>query len=144
LCAVARTLEVLGHREVQVFDPWRLIRERYGKARSRQMRDISAGAFERIDWRRVEDPVHFLRGFPGRAVATVADVAAPSLTAFSFQVDDLLVFGGESQGLPAEIVGLCGARVTVPARGQTQSLNVSVALAIVVFEADRQAACGTR
>jgi len=138
LCAIARTLEVLGYREVYAFDPWRLIRERYGKARSRQMRDVSSGAFERISWTRVDDPVAFLRASSGRVVATVADTSAQELSSFSFTADDLLLFGGESQGLPDEIVALAGASVTVPSRGQTQSLNLGVALGIVVFEADRQ------
>src|SRR5690349_15337325 len=97
LCAIARTLEVLGHRDVYVFDPWRLIRERYGKSRSREMRDVSAGAFQKIRWTRVEHPVAFLRAFPGRLVATVADPSASPLTAFGFRRDDLLIFGGESQ-----------------------------------------------
>lgn len=138
LCAIARTLEVLGHREVYAFDPWHLIRERYGKARSRVMRDVSGGAFQNIQWKRVDDPVLFLRTFPGRLVATVADTSAPELATFAFQRDDLLLFGGESQGLPAEVVALAAATVTVPSRGHTQSLNLGVALAIVVFEADRQ------
>lgn len=138
LCAITRTLEVLGHREVHVFDPWRLIRERYGKARTRQMRDISGGAFEKVRWDRVEEPLSFLRAFSGRVVATVADVAASPLTNFSFRPDDLLLFGGESQGLPNEVEALAGASVTIPSNGQTQSLNLGVAVGIVVFEAGRQ------
>lgn len=138
LCAIARTLEVLGRRDVHVFDPWRLIRDRYGKARSRQMRDVSGGAFEKIQWTRVDEPSSFLRGFSGRVVATVAEPSATELPNFSFQPDDLLVFGGESQGLPQEIVALAGATVTIPSRGETQSLNLGVALGIVVFEAVRQ------
>jgi tRNA G18 (ribose-2'-O)-methylase SpoU len=138
LCAIARTLEVLGHGAVYAFDPWRLIRDRYGRARSREMRDVSSGAFERIRWTRVDDPASFLQGFAGRLVATVADTSALKLTEFSFRSDDLLLFGGESQGLPDEIVALAGATITIPSRGRTQSLNLSVALGIVVFEADRQ------
>jgi tRNA G18 (ribose-2'-O)-methylase SpoU len=138
LCANARTLEVLGRRQVHVFDPWRLIRDRYGKARSRQMRDISGGAFEKIEWIRVEEPREFLRAFSGRVVATVAETSAPPLTRFSFQREDLIVFGGESQGLPPDVVGLAGATVTIPSNGETQSLNLSVALGIVAFEAERQ------
>jgi tRNA (cytidine/uridine-2'-O-)-methyltransferase len=138
LCANARTLEVLGHREVHVFDPWRLLRERYGKARSRQLRDISGGAFEKLQWRRVDEPSSFLRTYPGRVVATVAESSATQLTNFSFRPDDLLLFGAESQGLPEEIVTLAGGSVTVPSNGETQSLNLSVALGIVVFEAQRQ------
>jgi tRNA (cytidine/uridine-2'-O-)-methyltransferase len=138
LCGIARTLEVLGQREVHVFDPWRLIRERYGKARSRQLRDISSGAFEKLTWVRVEEPSSFLRAFSGRVVATVAEPSATPLTKFSFGPDDLVVFGGESQGLPAEIVALAGDTVTIPSQGETQSLNLAVALGIVVFEATRQ------
>ena len=138
LCAIARTLEVLGHREVYAFDPWHLIRERYGKARLRVMRDVSAGAFERMQWMRVDEPASFLRAFPGRVVATVAAPSASELAIFAFRHDDLLLFGGESQGLPSEIVALAAATVTIPSRGKTQSLNLGVALGIVVFEADRQ------
>jgi len=138
LCAIARTLEVLGQRDVHVFDPWRLVRDRYGKARSRQMRDVSGGAFEKIHWTRVEEPASFFRAFSGRVVATVAEPSATELTHFSFQPDDLIVFGGESQGLSPEVVALAGATVTIPSRGATQSLNLGVALGIVVFEAVRQ------
>jgi 23S rRNA (guanosine2251-2'-O)-methyltransferase len=138
LCAIARTLEVLGHREVYVFDPWRLIRERYGRARSRVMRDVSGGAFERIQWARIEEPGQFLQAFAGRVVATVAAAGATELTVFSFRHDDLLLFGAESQGLPDEVGKLAGATVTIPSKGQTQSLNLSVALGIVAFEAARQ------
>ena len=99
---------------------------------------ISAGAFERVQWQRVEDPVAFLRAFPGRLVATVADASAVELATFEFRPGDLLLFGGESQGLPSDIVALAAATVTVTSKGQTQSLNLGVALAVVVFEADRQ------
>jgi tRNA G18 (ribose-2'-O)-methylase SpoU len=138
LCAIARTLEILGHREVFAFDPYRLIRERYGKARSREMRDVSSGAFERVTWNRVEEPALFLGAFAGRLVATVAEASAVELTKFSFRHDDLLLFGGESRGLPDDVVALAGARITIPSKGQTQSLNLGVALGIVVFEAERQ------
>jgi tRNA(Leu) C34 or U34 (ribose-2'-O)-methylase TrmL len=139
LCAIARTLEVLGHREVYVFDRWQLIRERYGKSRSRQMRDVSAGAFQSIRWRRVDDPPAFLADYPGRSVAAVAEESASSLACFEFRSDDLLIFGGESQGLPAELVASADATLTISAKGSTQSLNLSVAVAVIVFEAGRQA-----
>ena len=138
LCAIARTLEILGHRQVYVFDRWHLIRDRYGKARSRVMRDVSSGAFEKLEWVRVEEPAAFLRAFSGRIVATVADVSATELTSFSFQRDDLVLFGAESQGLPEEVVALAAAAVSVPSMGQTKSLNLSVALGIIAFEAYRQ------
>ena len=140
LCVLARTLEVFGHRECYVFDPRRLVRERYGKSRSREMRVVSAGAFAKIVWHRVEEPERFLTTHAGRVVATVADAQATELSRFAFSTRDLLLFGSESHGLPVSVVGSAHASVTIPSRGQTQSLNLAVSLAIVLFEAHRQLA----
>jgi tRNA(Leu) C34 or U34 (ribose-2'-O)-methylase TrmL len=138
LCVLARTLEVFGHHECYLFDPRRLVRERYGKSRSREMRVVSAGAFDKIRWHRIEEPASFLTAYQGRIVATVATADATPLTRFEFLDDDLLLFGSESQGLPKAVVDCAGSRVTIPARGQTQSLNLAVSLAVVMFEAHRQ------
>ncbi len=45
LCLIARTLETLGVWRCYVYDPNRLIRNRYGKSRTRRIQKISAGAF---------------------------------------------------------------------------------------------------
>lgn len=141
LCVLARTLETFGHAECFVYDPYRLIRERYGKSRRREMRVVSAGAFDAIRWQRVEEPERFLRDYAGRVVATVAqgEHALP-LTAHRFHADDLLLFGSEAQGLPEGALTCADARVTIPARGVTRSLNLAVALGVVLFEAHRQLA----
>lgn len=138
LCVIARTLEVLGHDECFVFDPERLVRERYGKSRSREARVVSAGAFAKVRWQRIEEPVAFLAAYAGRRVATVADAGATRLEDFRFSATDLLVFGSESRGLPPEVVAACGPSLTVRAKGVTQSLNLAVSLGIVLFEAERQ------
>jgi tRNA G18 (ribose-2'-O)-methylase SpoU len=140
LCVLARTLEVFGFLECWVFDPYRLIRERYGKARTREMRVVSAGAFQKIQWARVEEPERFLAAHDGPVVATVADANtnATPLASYEFSESDLLVFGSESQGLPDSIVEAATRTLTVPTQGRTQSLNLAVALGIVLFEADRQ------
>ena len=138
LCVLGRTLEVFGLSECHVFDPRRLIRDRYGKARSREMRVVSAGAFSKIHWIRVEEPERVLRSHPGRVIATAAQSQATDLTRFRFAPTDLLLFGSESQGLPQAELDAATAIVTVPSLGQTRSLNLAVALAIVLFEAHRQ------
>jgi tRNA G18 (ribose-2'-O)-methylase SpoU len=99
---------------------------------------VSAGAFDKIRWQRVAEPAQFLSGYPGRVIATVADERATELPHFQFSPTDLLLFGSESHGLPPDVVTAAAATVTIPSRGQTQSLNLAVSLAIVLFEADRQ------
>ena len=135
---MARTLDFLGYYEAFVFDPHRMIRERYGKSYARRLRVVSAGAFDRIRWQRVDDPAALVLGHDGNTVATVADPGAASLYGFRFHPDDLLIFGSEAAGLPRSIVDAASAAVTIPLRGRTRSLNLAVAASIFLFEASRQ------
>ena len=138
LCLLGRTLEAFGYRRCLVFDPHRLVRERYGKVRSREMRAVSAGAFEKIAWVRVDDPGEVLATHAGRVVAAVADPCASSLCEHKFEDTDLIVFGSESFGLPQDVIAASQVAVTIPLLGETQSLNLAVSLGIVLFEVQRQ------
>jgi TrmH family RNA methyltransferase len=140
VCVIARTLEALGIRRCHVYDPNRLIRARYGKSRTRRLQRVSAGAFFRVVFERVENPGKFLRSQSGRKVATVPDPSATSLAGFSFLPDDLVVFGSEGIGISPEVLALCDEHVTIPQQGVTQSLNLGVAVGIVLFETLRQGA----
>lgn len=138
LCVLARTLEVLGMERCIVFDPNRIVRDSYGKSYTRRLKKVSAGAFFRIDFVQVSDPAEFIVGYSHRTIATVADRSAASLYDFEFDPDDLLVFGSETQGLPAEIVDACDVRLTIPQHGVTQSLNLCVASGMIMGEWFRQ------
>ena len=138
VCVISRTLETLGIKLCYVYDPNRLIRTSYGKSRKRRIKTVSAGAFFRVAFERVEEPEAFLLAAPGRKVATVPDESAKPLTRFSFRPDDLLVFGSEGHGIRPELLALCDERVTIPQQGTTQSLNLGVATGIVLFESLRQ------
>ena len=139
LCLLSRTFEVLGVERCYVHDPHRLIRGRYGKSRTRQIKTISAGAFFRVAFERVEVPEEFLAALPARKVATVPDQHATSLPRFVFRSDDVIVFGSEGRGIRPEVLALCDERVTIPQRGMTDSLNLAVSGGIVLFEFFRQA-----
>jgi tRNA (cytidine/uridine-2'-O-)-methyltransferase len=62
-------------------------------------------------------------------------------TAVSFVPGDVFVFGAEADGLPEAILGEFdeNARVRLPMRPANRSLNLSNAVAVVVYEAWRQA-----
>ncbi|MES1177944.1 MAG: TrmH family RNA methyltransferase [Myxococcales bacterium] len=141
LCVLARTLEVLGFQRCHVYDPHRLVRDRYGKAYAQRLRTVSAGAFDKIRWQRVAaDPLELLRQHAGRRVATVPRANATSLHHFRFRSSDLLVIGSEGRGLDEAVLDLCDACITIPQSGVTESLNVAVASGIVLAEFKRQEA----
>lgn len=64
--------------------------------------------------------------------------AATSLWKFSFELDDQLIFGRESAGAPDFVHEDADARVFIPIRPETRSLNVSMSAGIALAEAMRQ------
>lgn len=61
-------------------------------------------------------------------------------TEASFQPGDALIFGSERRGLPAKVLELIPPerQLTIPMRAGNRSLNLSNAVAVVVYEAWRQ------
>ncbi|MBD2502049.1 tRNA (uridine(34)/cytosine(34)/5-carboxymethylaminomethyluridine(34)-2'-O)-methyltransferase TrmL [Anabaena azotica] len=58
---------------------------------------------------------------------------------FQFQPDDWLLFGSETTGLPDNVLSACNATLHIPmAEAGVRSLNLSVSVAISLFEARRQ------
>jgi len=73
---------------------------------------------------------------PGQLYALSAR-AQTSFWEVNFGPEDGLLFGPETTGLPGEILAAYPSLV-IPTRGAVRSLNLSVAVGIVLFEALRQ------
>lgn len=63
-----------------------------------------------------------------------------SYSEVSFGPCDYFIFGSESKGLPENILNSCppGSKLRIPMQPNSRSLNLSNAVAIMVFEAWRQ------
>ncbi|WP_016951257.1 tRNA (cytidine(34)-2'-O)-methyltransferase [Anabaena sp. PCC 7108] len=60
-------------------------------------------------------------------------------TQFQFQADDWLLFGSETQGLPELVLSTCDSILHIPmTEPGVRSLNLSVSVAISLFESRRQ------
>lgn len=81
----------------------------------------------------------FLRDRPAGRLVLFTTKGAERLDGFSFQADDILLFGRETAGVPDEVHAVADARVAIPLRPQARSLNLSVSAGIGLFEALRQA-----
>jgi tRNA (cytidine/uridine-2'-O-)-methyltransferase len=76
--------------------------------------------------------------YPSRRFVLTSARGHTSHTSFRFRSDDLLVFGREADGLPAELLASSRDTVFVPTPGPVRSLNLSSAVAVVLYEALRQ------
>jgi 23S rRNA (guanosine2251-2'-O)-methyltransferase len=100
----------------------------------------SAGAVEHLPVARVTNLASFIEELKKRNVWVVAVENSGDMpyTAFNYNGALALVFGSEGHGLHRLVRERCDAVVNVPMRGKVTSLNVSVTVGVVLFEALRQ------
>jgi TrmH family RNA methyltransferase len=100
----------------------------------------SMGSAFRLPHLRGGDPEARLKGLRARGlrvVATVAEGGTP-YTSARFEAPTAFVFGSEGVGLPADLLRHTDESLTIPVKPPVESLNVSVAAGILLFEAARQ------
>ena len=64
--------------------------------------------------------------------------AAGSYLDYRYGLDDVLLFGRESAGVPDEVAAVADARLVIPIKPGLRSLNVAMAAAMALGEALRQ------
>lgn len=69
-----------------------------------------------------------------KSFAAVVNMQAESLTQIEFPKRCAIVIGNEGNGLSERDVSLCDRRITIEMKGDTESLNASVAAAIIMWE----------
>jgi tRNA (cytidine/uridine-2'-O-)-methyltransferase len=74
---------------------------------------------------------------PGRLLLVTTKAAAP-IQEFDFRLDDTLLLGSESSGVPNLVRDAVDEAIRVPMRAGMRSLNVAVCAGIVLWEAARQ------
>jgi 23S rRNA (guanosine2251-2'-O)-methyltransferase len=100
----------------------------------------SAGASEHVRIARVTNLVRALEQMKQKNVWVLGldERGTPDYTEFDFRTDCVLVLGREGAGLHDLVKKTCDHLLRIPMAGQVSSLNVSVAGAIVMYEAMRQ------
>lgn len=84
--------------------------------------------------------------FKDRRLFAVSTKGTQRYDLVDYAVGDAFVFGPESRGLPAEILGTVIVQqcIRVPMVPGNRSLNLSNSVAVVIYEAWRQLGFGTR
>ena len=133
LGAIIRTAEALGTQGV-------VIPQRRAVGITSAVRKVAAGALESLPVARVVNLSRALEELKEAGFwiyGTAAD-AGQSVETVKFSGPTVLVVGGESDGLSLLIQRGCDGLVSIPLRGKTPSLNVSVATGMALYEIYRQ------
>lgn len=139
LGAIVRTAECAGAAGV-------VIPERGAVGLTETVAKTSAGALEHMPVARVTNLVNAIETLK-KANAWVLGLEADARTVYSdyeYTGPTALVFGGEGRGLRRLVRERCDLLLSIPLAGAISSLNVSVSVGIVLFEANRQLALGGR
>lgn len=128
LGTILRTCDATGCRGVflldhttDAYDPTAL-RASMGAIFSQRLVKASFQAF--ADWKR----------FHHYAVVAASDAAVLNYRQAAYPSPMILLMGSERQGLSAQQQTLCDLVVSIPMRGSSDSLNVSIATAVVLYE----------
>lgn len=96
--------------------------------------------FEHADYTRHADWNAFLAfvDSPFARIVLLTSKAEQSYHTFSFQKDDILLFGSESKGVPVDVHQRADRRITIPMQKDMRSLNLAVSAGMSLGEALRQ------
>lgn len=133
--SVLRTCDAVGLLKVH------LINSSADDAASRMSRPVSAGTSKWIEIVRhesVDECYSELRREGLTILATALAPGAADLYDLDLAQPTALVFGNEMRGLTDDAVSQSDGQLVIPMLGMAQSLNISVACAVVLYEAMRQ------
>ncbi|AKF24717.1 tRNA (guanine-N2)-dimethyltransferase [Sulfurovum lithotrophicum] len=137
LSAILRTCDAVGVQHLY-----------YTTANNKDLRihkTITQGAHRWVERIRIgtEEKIAFLqekqkKGY--QVVVTHLEERAVSFRKVDYTKPTIIVMGNEKEGVSSEIVSLADTVIIIPMQGMVQSLNVSVAAALILYEAERQLA----
>lgn len=95
----------------------------------------SMGAVFRLPFLSVENLPAYFKSIPElNTYAAVVDEGAFPVTNVTFSEPCAVVIGNEGNGIKAETSAVCKQKITIPMNGKAESLNASVAAAVLIWE----------
>ena len=133
LGAILRTADCVGADGV-------FIPERRAVGLTETVAKTSAGATEYVKIAKVTNISRLIDDFKERNIWTVGTSADAEMnyTDWNWTQKSALVLGGEGKGLHRLVAEKCDVLVKIPLLGRIESLNVSVAAGVILYEALRQ------
>lgn len=131
--AIARTAVCCGAQAI-------IIPDKGVGALNEEAMKSSAGALEKINICRVNSLMKAVDDLHMNGVMVYASemTAQKNLYELDFKEPSAIVMGSEERGVFQGVIKICDEQFKIPMKGNFESLNVSVATGIILFEAMRQ------
>lgn len=133
--SILRTADAGGVEKVHLCGITPAPVDRFGRKRA-DIAKVALGAEDVVPWESCKDVFKKIETLKGENFIVVGvEQHRRSIPYYTFTSKQPVAFvlGEETKGLSEEILSLCDAVVEIPMRGEKESLNVSVALGVVLF-----------
>ena len=134
ISAVMRTCDAVGIQDVYILTTIMPRHEKFMKTSAAS----ALGWLTIHQYDNTEECMMAVKEKHGKIYATHLGVESCSLYDLNFTEKVALVFGNEHAGVTKECLSYCDGNFIIPQFGMVQSLNISVACAISLYEAMRQ------
>lgn len=130
--AVIRTADAVGVHQIHAVWP---------SSRMKTLVSSAAGSNSWVDvktHRTIHDAVNHLKSSGMQVLATHLSAQSVDFREIDYTLPTCILLGQEKTGITAEALALADRDIIIPMAGMVQSLNVSVASALILYEAQRQ------
>ncbi|PWC17588.1 tRNA (guanosine(18)-2'-O)-methyltransferase TrmH [Brenneria roseae subsp. roseae] len=132
ISAVIRTADAVGVHQIHAVWP---------TSRMKTLVSSAAGSNSWVEvktHRTIHDAVSYLKSTGMQVLATHLSEQAVDFRDIDYTHPTCILLGQEKTGITAEALKLADRDIIIPMTGMVQSLNVSVASALILYEAQRQ------
>jgi tRNA (guanosine-2'-O-)-methyltransferase len=134
ISAVMRTCDCVGIQDIYVLNTRIARHKNWGFKSSRSASKwVTVHQFDDFD-----ACMQMVKERYGKVIAAHLADDADDLYSINFTQSMALVFGNEQHGCSAEMIAAADGHLRIPQAGIIQSLNISVACAVTIYEAFRQ------
>ena len=129
--AIIRTCSCLGAK-LEIIEPcgFLLTDKRFKRVVMDYMDENEINFYKNLD--------HFFEVNKKQRIILMTTKASKSYTKFKFEMNDTILFGRESAGVPDKIHKLINNRLKIPMKDEKRSLNLASSVAIVLAESFKQ------
>jgi tRNA (guanosine-2'-O-)-methyltransferase len=134
VAAVMRTADSVGIGDIYTIKTQIPRKNKFGKNSSASAKKwVNIHPFDEV-----KDCMEFLKNKGFRILTTHLSEQSQSIYETNFNRKVAIVFGNEKDGLSEEALTYSDGNIKIPLMGMTQSLNISVACAVTLYEVLRQ------
>ncbi len=134
--AILRTADAVGVSKVYFSGYTPAPIDRFGRQR-KDITKASLGAEKTVEWESIENPIDLINKLKKQGFTILSleqDTRSIDYKKAKLKNNTLLIVGNEVDGVDKSILDLSDEIIEIPMRGKKESLNVSVATGIVLYE----------